>query len=33
MAKCIFTLDDTVYTIGGARDQKTKQTIPDVIAS
>lgn len=33
MAKCVYTLDDTVYTIGGARDQKTKQTIGEVIAS
>lgn len=33
MAKCVYTLDDVVYTIGGARDQKTKQTISEVIAS
>jgi Kelch motif len=33
MAKCIQTLDDVVYTIGGAKDQRTRQTISDVIAS
>lgn len=33
MAKCVYTLDDVVYTVGGARDQRTKQTISDVIAS
>ncbi|TNV82888.1 hypothetical protein FGO68_gene13992 [Halteria grandinella] len=33
MAKCIFTLDDVVYTIGGSKDSKTQQTVADVIAS
>ena len=31
MSKCVFTLDEQVFTVGGARDQKTKQTIPDLI--
>lgn len=33
MAKCVYTLDDVVYTIGGARDQRTRETIADVITS
>jgi hypothetical protein len=33
MAKCVFTLNDVVYTIGGAKDQKTKETVPDLVAS
>ena len=33
MAKLIQTHDDVVFTIGGAKDQKTQQTLNDVIAS
>lgn len=30
MAKCVYTPDERVFVIGGARDNKTQQTISDV---
>lgn len=33
MAKCVYTLNDVVYTIGGAKDQQAKETVNEVIAS
>nr|AAM96949.2 macronuclear development protein 3 [Stylonychia lemnae]AAP20881.1 macronuclear development protein 3 [Stylonychia lemnae] len=31
LAKCVFTLDERVFVVGGARDQKAKETLADLI--